>query len=1067
MRVCLTLCSAALVFVASVVFAGTTGKLAGTVRDARTGEPLPSVNVVIEGTLLGAATNPDGYFVILNIPPGRYKVNAALVGYKATSVAGVRIDIDQTTEVNLRVEEEAIAGEEVTIIATRPVIQKDVAASRANIEIDDIEKLPVTSVESAVTLQAGIQGDLVIRGSNANQAAFLLDGMMLRDERTNKPFTGVSLSSIQDVQIQTGGFNAEYGNLRSGVLNVVTREGEASKYSFNFIGRYRPAGPKHFGPSIYDFNSYWIRPFVDNAVCWNGTQNSLGTDGQPAWDRWTRDQYADFEGWNSLSQRLMSDADPTNDLSPSAAQKVWLWEHRRQPEIKDPDWDVDMGFGGPVPFVSEQIGNLRFFASYRQQSTQYLVPLSRSGFREYNGQIKVTSDVGSGMKLMGTYLRAQIDGTTDNNLGDAGMFRSASDIAEALTSLNSVSGYVDARIFGTDYWAPTTTNIEMFGAKFSHALSASSFYEATLQKFSQGTNTNPGALRDKEKKYEIVPGYFMDETPFGYWPYNLESAGITGMRTGVGMSNARDTSLVATWSLKFDFTSQFDKYNQVKAGLELAYTDNWVRARNEDIALPSGRYNTAWHNYPIRGAIYLQDKLEFEGMIANVGLRLEYLNPNGDWYEYDDNRFSSAFAGTSQLDTALVKVSAPATLTVSPRLAVAFPISDEAKLFFNYGHFRQVPDPLNLFLIRRYTDTRQVASIADPGAPFPRTIQYELGYEHSLFDEYLLRVAAYYKDASNQPKTVNYYGRNSSVSYTQRTSNEYQDIRGFELQINKNRGNWVQGFLNYTYDVRTTGYFGLGRYYEDRVQQRDYERSNVYQEKPLPRPYARANIDFFTPADLGPELLGLSLLGEWRLNFIGVWSSGRYATWAGGGTLPGLEYNVQWRDYWNVDMRLSKNFRVGPANLQFFVDVSNLFNFRYFPGTYGFFGAYDFDNYMKSLHLEDFAEQFRTAVGYVNIPGDDRPGDVRAEGAAYQPIVAVKLLSDLQRTENQHPRPFYYVAESGQYYQFVNGQMGPVDPAKLEQVLDDKAYIDMPNQETFTFLNPRNIFYGVRFSIEF
>jgi hypothetical protein len=1066
MRVSFTLCSAALILVTSLVFAGTTGKIAGVVRDAQSGEPLPSVNVVIEGTMLGAATNPDGYFVILNIPPGRYKIVASLVGYKTASSVNVRVDIDQTTDLNLRLTEETIAGEEVTVVATRPVVQRDVAASRANIEIQDIEKLPVTSVTSVVTLQAGIQGGLVIRGSSSDQAAFVVDGMTMRDERTNQPFTGISISSIQDVQVQTGGFNAEYGNLRSGVVNVVTREGGTAAYSFNFIGRYSPAGPKHFGPSIYDRNSYWIRPFVDDAVCWNGTTSSLGPDGLAAWDKWTQAQYADFEGWNSISQKLLADADPNNNLTPQGAQKLWLWEHRRQAEIKDPDWDLDMGFGGPIPGISQDLGNLRFFASYRQQVTQYLIPLSRPAYREWNGQLKLTSDIGRGMKLIGTYLRAQMDGTNDNNLGNAGFFGSASSIAGSLTASNSVSGYVDARIFGTDYWAPTTSNVEMFGAKLSHAIDPTTFYEATIQRFSQSTDTNPGTLRDTTKRYEIVPGYFVSEMPFGYWPYSVGAAGITGMRMGVGMSNSRDTSQVVTYSAKFDVTSQLDKYNQVKAGLELAYTDNWVRSRNEDIALPSGRYNTAWHNYPIRGALYLQDKLEFEGMIANLGLRLEYLNPNGDWYEYANDEFNGAFSGQALLDTALKVVSAPTTLTVSPRLAVAFPISDDAKLFFNYGHFRQIPDPLNLFLIRRYTQTNQISSIADPGAPFPLTVAYELGYEHSFFDEFLLRVAAYYKDISNQAKTVNYYGRNSLVNYTQRTSNQYQDFRGFEVQLNKNRGNWVQGFINFTYDVRTTGYFGLGSYFESAVDQRAYERSNVYQEKPIPQPYARANIDFFTPSNYGPEVGGLSLLGDWRLNLIGSWSSGRYATWAGGGSIPGLEYNVQWEDYWNVDMRLSKNFRVGPANVQFFVDVSNLFNFRYFPGTYGFFGNYDYDNYMKSLHMPDFPEQFRSLISYVNVPGEDRPGAVRKEGVTYQPIVAVKLLTDLDKAENQHARPFYYVAENGQYYQFVNGQRQAVDPGKLEQVLDDKAYIDMPNQEAFTFLNPRNIFYGIRFSIE-
>ena len=145
MRVSFTLCSAALILVTSLVFAGTTGKIAGVARDAQTGEPLPSVNVVIEGTTLGAATNPDGYFVILNIPPGRYRVVATLVGYKSASAVNVRVDIDQTTDLNLRLNEETITGEEVTVVATRPVVQKDVAASRANIEIQEIEKLPVTA----------------------------------------------------------------------------------------------------------------------------------------------------------------------------------------------------------------------------------------------------------------------------------------------------------------------------------------------------------------------------------------------------------------------------------------------------------------------------------------------------------------------------------------------------------------------------------------------------------------------------------------------------------------------------------------------------------------------------------------------------------------------------------------------------------------------------------------------------------------------------------------------------------------------------------------------------------
>ena len=69
-------------------------------------------------------------------------------------------------------------------------------------------------------------------------------------------------------------------------------------------------------------------------------------------------------------------------------------------------------------------------------------------------------------------------------------------------------------------------------------------------------------------------------------------------------------------------------------------------------------------------------------------------------------------------------------------------------------------------------------------------------------------------------------------------------------------------------------------------------------------------------------------------------------------------------------------------------------------------------------------------------------------------------------TANSQTRPFYYVASSKQYYQLVNGTWQEVESSRLQKVLDDKAYIDMPNLETFSFLNPRNIFYGIRISFD-
>ena len=81
-RKIITHCLIIITFAPAIIFAGTSGKISGIVRDAETNEPLPGCNIIIEGTYLGAASNIDGDFFILNIPPGTYTVRATMIGYK-------------------------------------------------------------------------------------------------------------------------------------------------------------------------------------------------------------------------------------------------------------------------------------------------------------------------------------------------------------------------------------------------------------------------------------------------------------------------------------------------------------------------------------------------------------------------------------------------------------------------------------------------------------------------------------------------------------------------------------------------------------------------------------------------------------------------------------------------------------------------------------------------------------------------------------------------------------------------------------------------------------------------
>lgn len=1024
-----------------------TGKVAGTITDRTTGEPLIGVNVIIEGTMFGAATDLDGYYTILSVPPGSYSLRVTYIGYTAERVTNIVVNINETVLIDLQMSDSSVETAEVIVTAAKiPIVQQDVSSSRANINSEEIGSLPTINVNRVLGLQAGIQSTdegIVVRGGALNQTAYILNGVTLRDERDNKPYTGISVTSIENMQVQSGGFTAEYGDLRSGLVNIVTFEGRRDKYTFNMIGRYSPASQKHFGISPHDFDSYWVRPYVDDAVAWTGTTSG-------AWDEFTRIQYQEFEGWNSISQKTLADDDPTNDLTPEAAQRLYLWEHRRQLDIQDPDYEIDMTLSGPVP-GAQSLGNLRFLVSYRSTNEMYLVPLSSDAYEDWSTQFKLTSDIGQGMKLMIDGIYGKTTGTNDNNGGGAGVFKSPGLIARNLSQVS----FIDTRMFATDYWAPSEIIRNSIGAKFTHVLNPTTFYEIIISRFHSEYDTNPAGLRDTSKIKKFGNDYWVDEAPFGFSPD--PSTGINGFRMGVGMSNSRDSSVVNTYTANFNITSQIDKYNQIRAGLNIVYSRNETNYGSIDVVLPQGRSFSKWDSKPVRGALYVQDKLEFEGMIANLGVRVDYFDPGGQWWVYDP--WTEAFSSINApgMDTILTKEATEKQLTFSPRIGIAFPITINSKLYFNYGHMRSFPTPENLYLLRQDSFDQSVLRAANPNKPLETTIQYEIGYEHNIADQFLMRVAGYYKDISNQSYLVRFINRDGNVNYTESTPNSYQDIRGFEFTLSKNRGDWLRGFINYTYDVRTRGNFGWSRQFENPVEQSTYERTSADEEqfKPIPAPYARLNLQFFTPSYLG------DLWGDWMLNLLGYWSSGGYLTWTGGGSIPGILNNVQWNDSWAFDLRFSKNINIGDAvKLELFVDVNNVLNFKRLSSRYGFIDGNDYNAYMKSLHLpENIGDPLKGS--YINIPGEDNPGDYRTSGE-FTPIVPVV---DINTVNNPSDAAIYWDKTSNRYLEFNGSQWVQVDEGKMSKIMETKSYIDMPNQAFFAFMNPRQIFFGLKLSV--
>lgn len=243
-----------------MLFGGTTGKLVGTLTDADSGEPLIGANIFLTGTTLGAASNENGNYVILNIPPGTYEVRYSFIGYETVVVEDVRIIVDQTTTIDIRMRTGSLLLDEVVVTAESPLIQRDLTSTISVIRREDIESLPVARFTDLLALQAGVVGSgsrLHIRGGRSNEVAFLIDGMLVKDPLLGGLATQINNDAIQEMSLLSGTFNAEYGNAMSGIVNIVTRDGldqfhgriEARSSEFG-IERYSQFGQKRFNGNL-------------------------------------------------------------------------------------------------------------------------------------------------------------------------------------------------------------------------------------------------------------------------------------------------------------------------------------------------------------------------------------------------------------------------------------------------------------------------------------------------------------------------------------------------------------------------------------------------------------------------------------------------------------------------------------------------------------------------------------------------------------------------------------------------------------------------------------------------
>lgn len=1053
--------------------AAVTGKIAGVAVDAQTGEGLPGSNIIVENTDRGAAADAEGYYYILNLTPGTYNVQARMMGYESITKTEVLVSAGHTTPLNFELTSTIIEGKGVTVKSKSELIKMDISSSSVSAGAEEIKAVPlITDVKDYLNMQAGVEG-WEIRGGSRDQTQLMTDGLFLVDNRVNEPIMTPNLSSVKEVQLLKGGFTAEYGNVRSGVVNIITKEGSSDAYHGSIDFRYTLAHQKHEGPSIFSPDNYFLTMYTDetDSVCWLGPSRYLDTLGEyriktyyvdtfgvyhkspvgldtftvyiDRSDWYSRTVNEDFDGWIDYAENYRDKI-----LTPEEWRDVFLWENLVDTSITDsllppgyedsrrgkygdlPDLTADVGFGGPIPVIGKYLGDMTFFVSYRNHRDAFALPDSRDYYEENKVDLKLTSHLTQNMKLsiLGRYGIINTLGFT--RYGQTGWATGDNDRIYLRNGMDIIYQYYgsklgdwssDASLYNPNSLSPFDVRASTGGFTFEHSLSGNTFY--TVRTNFVRKNHHCNFYNDVRKRDTTTIRFFgndtlpdslrygVDEAPYGEWVMVVNDLGDTvfnnqellGTNTNAGAMGLGqfDTSKVTTYNAKFDITHQMNKFNEIKSGLEvnLDYMNTYWQG---DRGFWGERWTVQWEDKLTRIGSYLQDKIEWEGMIANIGIRADYINTNDYILIGDSNDLSFDYTKYI-LDTLglATRESAPTRIKISPRLGISFPISEYTKLFFNYGHFYSLPASNDIYKTF-YNIGGHNGFFGNPALDLPRTISYEVGFESNLLDMFLFHLAGYYKDVSDEPYTVQYVDRDESFLYNTVENIEYEDIRGFELSIRKPYGRWITGWLNYDYNVRSYGRIGRATYYERSEDHIRMGAREATEYKSIARPVFRAQLSFNLPTDFGP------LLGGYRLNFVYHWRAGEYYTFNPVDWEPNLvQDNIQWPSERDLDMSLEKNFVFSGTQMGFFIEVKNVLDWKILNRR-GFANDEDEMEYLKSLHL-----------------------------AMYE-----------------HPD-----WQNNGYLPPVKGQT-PDEVGELRS--EEKPYINDPNRTSFTFLNPRSISLGIK-----
>jgi hypothetical protein len=865
-----------LIILLSMFSLAQSGKISGRVIDGATSEPLPFVNILVEETNLGAASDINGFYSIIGVPPGVYSIRASAIGYNAQTVQQVRVSIDLTSDVNFELFEVSIElKEDVIVVATRPLITKDLTSSTAIISADDISVLPVTEFQEVLQLQAGIVGGSV-RGGRRGEVVYAIDGVPVTDVYDGSTVVDVSTSSIQELQFVSGAFNAEYGKALSGYVNIATKDG-SNRFDgsvTSYIGDYVSSNTRIFR-DINSLNPVAIRNFEGN-LSGPIIKNTLFF--------YVNARYIYFGGWLK-GQR---------NYNP---------------------WNITINNGAAFPIEERYL----LSANETGRGDGEIVPMNWN--EKIYGQGKLTFRPFTDIRLNYTYILDDVEyrdydhSFAYNPDGDYKRFRTGH------TNLLSLT----------------------------HTLSANSFYTASFSYFF--------------KRYK----QFVYENPFDTLYTNdillgQQPAEVPSFRTG-GTQAGHFKRLTSTYGAKIDFTSQIDQINMLKFGIEFNYHnlgfDDIFLLQPLDVEDPRATLNPFVKRYipdinnpnenlsinkyirnPIEFSAYIQDKIELKEMIINVGVRVDYFKPDGkilvdpnDPDIYRPKREENIALSLEERRSKWYKEPSN-KIQLSPRLGVAFPITERGKIYFSYGHFFQIPNFELLYTNPDYKfgpGTQNVGIAGNPDLKPQQTISGEVGLQQALTDELTVDITGYFRDIRNLAGTradeIRIFG--GASSYSQFVNSDFGFVKGLVFSLNKRLSQNWSATVDYTFQsakgnasdpAATRNARAGGQQPEIQLIRLDWDQTHT------------VNATFAYSSD-----------DDWGFSMIGSYGNGFPYTPRSIFNVSALLTNSELKpSFLNVDLRAYKDFNFGPIRVSLFTRVYNLFDISNEVNVYNDSGTAEF-----------------------------------------------------------------------------------------------------------------------------